>query len=218
MAYSQKRQWSRGCNIAGAIRLGVGTTRKPVTLDQLRALYGNPNMLTQDQIDSVIAEVLAQEGGYVDNPQDPGGRTNFGVTQTTADEYDLGDVANLTTATAIKFYREWFAEHKIDQIPDLPTFGLVADAMTNHGPGVAIKWLQEALNVTADGDIGPKTLTAIGHVASAHKGWQDIYADILVLRIRFYGELASKHPYNCQWINGWLRRACSFLSPWPEWS
>ena len=41
-----------------------------------------------------------------------------------------------------------------------------------------------------------------------------IYAHILSQRIQFYGKLASEHPYNCQWINGWLRReVCTFPLP-----
>ena len=90
-------------------------------------------MLTQDQIDSVIAEVLAQEGGLEqDDPKDPSTRTNFGITQETADDYNLGDVGELTQAKAVEFYRQWFGEHKIDMIPDENTFGLVVDAMTKR--------------------------------------------------------------------------------------
>jgi lysozyme family protein len=170
-------------------------------------------VLTNEQVSDVINDILMQEGGFVDDPNDPGGATNFGITQATADEYGLGPVQNLMTNQAIKFYSIWFANLKIDQIPDFHTFALVADCCVNHGPGNGVFWLQHAIATPADGVIGPNTIAAMGKVPS----WQAVYAAILAYRIQFYGHDITRNPSQAKFADGWMIRAASFLSPWPQW-
>lgn len=118
--------------------------------------------------DDIIAFVIGLEGGYVNNPQDPGGPTNFGITQrylnrAHVDQPDLELpmlVRDLTMAQAAELYRrnEWAAVHG-DELP--PPLALLAfDMAVNEGPERAAVTLQQALGVTADGKIGPSTLAA----------------------------------------------------------
>ncbi len=172
-------------------------------------------MITESQIAQVINAILDREGGFIDDAEDPGGRTNYGITQTTADEYAAGDVALLTHARAFSIYRRMFADWHIDQVPEFHTFALVADSCVNHGSGRAIKWLQESLGIVDDGVIGPQTLQALDANAGLPRGSEALYASILALRIEFYGELIHAHAYNAKWAHGWLNRAASFLRPWP---
>lgn len=172
-------------------------------------------MITESQIAQVINAILDREGGFVNDPGDAGGKTNYGITQATADDMGLGDVSDLTTAQAFSAYRRMFADWRIDQMPEFHTFALVADSCVNHGSGHAIKWLQQALGIVDDGIIGPQTLQALEAVDKVPRGSEALYASILSLRIAFYGSIIGSHPYNARWANGWLRRAVSFLRPWP---
>lgn len=167
-------------------------------------------MLTPSDIDDVIDNILIEEGAdFTNDPLDRGGATKFGVTQALADDYKHGDVRNLTHVGAVAFYRRWFADHKIDQITDVSLFHLVADSFTNHGAH-GIMFLQTALLVTADGQIGPKTLSMlrISHV-------DQVYARTLAERFRFYAHIVHNDPSQARFINGWVNRAAGFLAPWP---
>lgn len=171
-------------------------------------------MLTDSQIAQVIGDILEREGGYVDRPDDPGGATNFGITQSTADEFGIGSVKNMTRDNAISVYKALFHEWGIYAIADYYVFALVADCCVNHGSGRGVRWLQRALGIVDDGVIGPQTEQALDAVAAAPRGWQSIYASVLFLRIQFYGVLLGEPRYSV-FASGWLNRAASFLRPWP---
>lgn len=101
--------------------------------------------------------VLSYEGGLVDNPADPGGLTNFGISSRS---YPSVDIRNLTRADAESIYRRdyWDAIHG-DELPG-PLAVAVFDSAVNQGAGTAKRMLQIALKVTVDGVIGPKTIKA----------------------------------------------------------
>jgi lysozyme family protein len=116
--------------------------------------------------DTCLAHVLASEGGFVNNPKDPGGITNLGCTKTTWEIFvghpvSEADMRNLTKDDVKPLYKRKYW----DQVSgDLLPAGLdyaVFDAAINSGPGRAAKWLQEVVGVVADGSIGPATLKAI---------------------------------------------------------
>jgi lysozyme family protein len=110
--------------------------------------------------------VLQFEGGYVNNPDDPGGPTNLGVTQATLSTYlgrqaAIAEVKALTPATVAPIYRLKFWDHVSgDQLPigvDLAVF----DFGVHSGPKRGIIGLQRALGGLADdGNLGPLTLAA----------------------------------------------------------
>jgi lysozyme family protein len=116
--------------------------------------------------DTCLAHVLASEGGYVNNPQDPGGMTNLGCTKTTWELFvghpvSEADMRNLTPADVAPLYkRKYWDAVSGDLLPEGLDYA-VFDAAINSGPGRAAKWLQETVGVTADGSIGPATLKAI---------------------------------------------------------
>lgn len=104
-----------------------------------------------------LAEVLGHEGGYVNDPHDPGGETNMGISRRS---YPHENIKGMTRARAATIYRRdyWDAV----QGDDLPAgLDLVAfDPAVNSGVSRGAKWLQTALGVSADGKIGPATLAA----------------------------------------------------------
>jgi hypothetical protein len=112
-----------------------------------------------------LATVLRHEGGFVNDPQDPGGATNLGITAATLAAWrgapvTAEEVRALTEEEAREIYRaRYWNRLRCDDLPaglDLQVF----DIGVNAGPGVAAKLLQRAVGVAADGAIGPVTLAA----------------------------------------------------------
>jgi lysozyme family protein len=120
----------------------------------------------KDNFEQCLALVLKEEGGYVNDPRDPGGRTNYGVTQKTWESY-VGhpvtetDMVNLTIEDVTPLYKEQYWD-KIngDELPYGVDYA-VFDMAVNSGVTRAAKILQQVCNVAADGQIGPETLAAI---------------------------------------------------------
>lgn len=104
-----------------------------------------------------LAVTLKHEGGYVNDPHDPGGETNLGISKRS---YPKEDIHGMTRKRAAAIYRRdfWDAVNG-DDLPaglDLVAF----DAAVNSGVMRGSKWVQQALGVKADGRIGPVSLAA----------------------------------------------------------
>ena len=110
--------------------------------------------------------VLVHEGGYVNDPRDPGGRTNMGVTQRAWESYlnrsvTEAEMRGLTREAIKPFYKAMYWDKlKGDQLPAGVDYAAY-DLAVNSGVGRAAKYLQEIAGVVADGAIGPKSLEAI---------------------------------------------------------
>ena len=115
---------------------------------------------------NAFALMLKSEGGYVNNPADPGGRTNLGVTQATWESWvgrpsDEAEMRSLTADKVESLYKKkyWDAVRG-DELPVGLDY-LVFDFGVNAGPGRAIKVMQSAVGVTPDGGFGPMTMAAV---------------------------------------------------------
>lgn len=145
------------------------------------------------------------EGGYVDNPHDPGGATNHGVTQRVYDAWretqglPLRSVREIELPETESIYRHmyWHPAH-CDQMPDSLAI-CHFDFAVNHGVTGAAKVLQEAAGVTADGIIGPATLAAI-------EGTLGITAKYLDARAQWYRDDVVRNPAQGEFLDGWLNR------------
>ena len=151
---------------------------------------------------TAFAALLKHEGGYVNHPQDPGGRTNLGVTQRVWEEWIChpateADMRALTPGQVEPLYRKrYWNKVRGDDLPagvDLAVF----DYAVNSGPGRAAKTLQEVVGVAADGAIGPKTMAAIR--AADAKATVDRFCD---LRLAFLRGLPTWPTFG----KGWERR------------
>lgn len=124
---------------------------------------------------AIVSAVFAVEGGFSDNPADPGGATNHGVTEKVARENGYsGDMRELPREFAEQVYTQGYIEKPgFDRvIASSPALGhKLVDAGVNTGQARAARWLQEALNqlsrggrdyprVAVDGQVGPQTLQA----------------------------------------------------------
>ncbi len=153
---------------------------------------------------------LRFEGGYVNDPDDPGGATNKGITQATYDLWRTRDglptkavrLISGPEVTAI-YHREYWVKGKCDAMP-WPMSMCHFDACVNHGPKNAAKLLQRALAVADDGQIGPITLHAVEHAEIA-----PTLNLMLWKRLEFYEAIARRRRASRKFVFGWLARVNS---------
>lgn len=141
--------------------------------------------------------VIGHEGGYSNDPKDPGGETKYGISKRS---YPRVDIGALTLEGAHRIYRAdfWDKIHGDDLDPGL---ALVAfDAAVNNGVGQAVRWLQRALGVKEDGVIGPVTLNAL-----AKADPQKVLIELHASRIFMMAGLSTWKHFG----RGWSRRLAS---------
>ena len=152
--------------------------------------------------DQSFERLLGHEGGYVSDPRDPGGETNWGITVTVAraEGYN-GSMRDLPRDTAKAIYKaKYWAPVRADELPDSVRFD-VFDAAVNHGVNQSSKWLQRAAGANPDGVIGAQT------VAAARLAGPLIAAAFNGYRLQFYTDLNTWPTFG----KGWARRVASNL-------
>jgi len=171
----------------------------------------------------IIAAVVTVEGGFVDNPNDPGGATNHGITEQVArDNGFVGRMQDLSQAEAINVYAQqyierpgyaplveidfWFAEE-------------IIDAGVNAGPSRASRWAQESLNhynrggqdyrdIAEDGRFGTGSITA--YRALQRKRGKKTACELMVKAVdakqaQHYMRLAGSNSKFETFMPGWMR-------------
>jgi lysozyme family protein len=182
-------------------------------------------------VESIAAEIVRREGGYVNDPDDPGGATNHGVTIHTMrrlgldlnqdGKVDTADVRMLTQAQALEIYvRHYFEQPKIHLLP-APLHATVFDMQVNAGNN-AVRILQRVLGlfgfpVKDDGAIGPVTVNA---AEAAMDRAPDHLADAYgIARRNYYYAIGDRRPASRKYARrqdggkgGWIVRAEEFIS------
>lgn len=180
----------------------------------------------------IAQDIVAREGGFVNDPDDPGGATNFGVTihtlrrlglDVTGDGVvDVADVRALNQEQAVEiFLTHYYARPRIGEMPEAVQASLF-DMYVNAG-GNAVKILQRLLrdmgyDVSVDGAIGPQTLHAARDAAIPRpEALRDAYG---VARRNYYFRLADRRPASRKYARsssgdkgGWIKRAEEFMAP-----
>lgn len=158
---------------------------------------------TSVTFDVAFERLVGHEGGYVNHPDDPGGETNWGITQRTAREAGyLGSMRELTREQAREIYRTaYWQRARCDEFDGAIAFQLF-DAAVNHGIGNAIRFLQRAVGVADDGVIGPVTMAAVKSMTVT-----DVLARFNAARLRFYTSLSTWPSFG----RGWARRVAGNL-------
>ena len=145
--------------------------------------------------------MLASEGGYVNHPDDPGGRTNLGVTQATWENWigrksDEAEMRSLTPAKVEPLYKKKYWDAVLgDELPtgiDYLTF----DFAVNAGVGRSIKTLQAAVSVAADGWLGPITMAAVQATDPT-----ELIEQFSQTKKGFYRSLAQFPIFGTGWLN-----------------
>ncbi|SVB23091.1 uncharacterized protein METZ01_LOCUS175945 [marine metagenome] len=152
--------------------------------------------------DEIIEVTLEHEGGYVHDPKDLGGETNFGIA---GRFYPDVDIKNLTKEQAKDIYKkDYWDKNKVDDLPDNLKH-IFFDMAVNQGRGSAVKILQRAINgkggkLTVDGGFGPGTKAALA------KHTPEL-ARVRCYRVKYYMDLVARKPEQERFLFGWFRRA-----------
>jgi lysozyme family protein len=165
-----------------------------------------PPVTHPDRFNAALKIVLKHEGGYVNHPKDPGGRTNLGVTQRvweawTGKPATETEMRGLTVDMVAPLYRKKYWD-KV-RAPELPA-GLdlhVFDFGVNAGPARAIRYLQMMVGSSPDGIWGPATKRALGNYVQQY-GAAKAIARYGELREQYYRQLRTFPTFG----RGWLRR------------
>jgi len=165
-----------------------------------------PPVTHPDRFSAALKVVLKHEGGYVNHPKDPGGRTNLGVTQRVWEAWSgkpatETEMRGLTVDMVAPLYRKKYWD-KV-RAPELPA-GLdlhVFDFGVNAGPARAIRYLQMMVGTNPDGIWGPATKRALGNYVQQYGAAKAItrYGE---LREDYYRQLRTFPTFG----RGWLRR------------
>jgi lysozyme family protein len=146
--------------------------------------------------------VLKSEGGYVNHPSDPGGRTNLGVTQAVWEEWvghpvSENDMKALTADKVAPMYEmKYWRTSYCEKLP-VGVSLLVFSMAVNSGSGRAVKLLQRCLGLLEDGVIGPKTMAKIQKLSAV-----DLVERYSATRKAFYEGLKTFPVFG----KGWLAR------------
>lgn len=157
--------------------------------------------------------ILGHEGGFTNDPIDPGGPTNFGISLRTLKEInpnaDIDTIKNLNLEQAIDYYRkQWWEKYHFGFIFDLKLATKIFDLGVNIGAEKAVKLFQMAINsigndhIELDGKIGKITISASNCLPS-----NQLLAKYQQLAKEFYLSLMEKNPKLIKYKNGWLNRA-----------
>ena len=145
--------------------------------------------------------MLKSEGGYVNNPADPGGMTNLGVTKATWEnwvgrESDEAEMRGLTPEKVEPLYKKKFFDAvRGDELPVGLDY-LLFDFAVNAGAGRAIKTLQSAVGVTPDGGFGPMTMAAVQAIDP-----KELIERFSQAKEDFYRSLPTFATFGRGWLN-----------------
>lgn len=142
--------------------------------------------------------LIGNEGGFVDNPKDPGGATKYGITERVARAHGYtGPMRDLALSTAYAIAKsEYWTPSGCEHLDDRLAFQ-VLDGAYNSGVSQSVKWLQHAAGTAQDGDFGPATLRAVNAL-----GVNVLIMRYLAHRLSFMADLKTWPDFG----RGWARR------------
>ena len=179
--------------------------RPPIVTTDLTTLGGVP--FSSNILAIALKFTLLWEGGFVNNPLDPGGATNRGITQFTYDVYRINQhlpirsVVNIAEEEVQDIYYSMYWKPSQAELAVEPLAVVLFDTAVNFGVGGAIEFLQEALGIGADGIFGPVTREAFlenNNKTTAEK--------MVAGRIVYRHQRVSSNSSQDIFLQGWLNR------------
>lgn len=153
----------------------------------------------------LMGHILEVEGGLVNDPDDPGGITNYGITLKALSAYRKRictpqDIIDLKPEEATDIYvQDYYTPFNGDKIESDFKVLCIFDKAVNSGVDAAVKVAQKIVNVIIDGDCGFKTYTAINAVSD-----RIFCREYLQAMQRGYFEIVEKRPASQKFLKGWV--------------
>jgi len=170
-------------------------------LKLIKAIFIKKEIGVKDmEFNDVIDKVLEHEGGYVNDPSDPGGETKYGVSKRA---YPDVDIKNLTLEDAKDIYKkDYWSKYRCNELPE-DLRHVYFDMCVNMGAGRATKIMQETANAKGadlkiDGGMGPKTIGAMQNVELNR---------VRAYRVKYYATLIERKPDLAKFYYGWFKRS-----------
>lgn len=167
-----------------------------------------PESFTFSDFDRAFDEIIGLEGGYVHDPDDYGGETNWGISKRS---YPDVDIKNLTLRGAKAIYlRDYWNRMRLPDVIDQDIAMELFEQGVNMGTSTAIMNLQKSLNIVdgpvdVDGVIGPQTLDAVNQIDTAEE--KDALLKCLNgLQFGHYIDIVENNPSQKKFLVGWLKR------------
>lgn len=158
-----------------------------------------------DNFEQIITNVLKNEGGYINDPTDMGGETNFGISKRS---YPDVDIKNLTSDQAKTIYKfDFWDKQQYNNIDNIIIAAKIFDLSVNMGASKANILIQRALRsvgrkVNEDGILGIATLNAINVTSST-----ELLAALRSEAAGYYRSIVASKKEQSKYLNGWLNRA-----------
>ena len=157
-------------------------------------------MIDDERYVRFFKRLMKYEGGYVNDPDDPGGETKFGISKRA---YPDEDIANMSEARAMQiYYEDYYKKVNADKLPERIAWQ-VFDFGVNAGVARSTRMIQRLVGAYPDGKIGPTTIALVNR----YKGEFSLHILFMSARIRYYLDLTEKNIRNMKYLRGWLLRA-----------
>lgn len=157
-----------------------------------------------------INKVLAHEGGFVNDPLDRGGATNYGIIQAVYEKFigkkvTTDEMKNMPKGNAIAIYKkEYWDKVGGDKIKYYSVAYALFDQAVNRGVSTVNKQVQKVLNLPQDGIMGSKTIEALNKVPE-----KDFLNQFLLMSKQSYESIVDRNPSQEKFLKGWLNRLSS---------
>ena len=172
--------------------------------------------------EKAVQKTLQLEGGYVNDPADPGGPTKYGITEATARAHGyIGDMCDLPLDLAKKIYKESYWDvARLDEVDSQLIAENIFDCNVNCGVLVGGRLLQETLNclntdpsgrqmypeIYVDGIIGPNTLKTLRRALQCRRDMESLIVTLFnCLRANRYVNIIRSRPSSRKFMIGWLK-------------
>jgi lysozyme family protein len=170
--------------------------------------------------DYAVKKTLSFEGKFSNDPNDRGGKCNYGITEDTLKEainkgiIENKEIENITVEDAINIYKVFYWNSiKLDQIKDMYVASEMFDTAVNMGTFSAIRITQRALkylgeNIDIDGEIGPITISLINKWCT--KDRKILFIVMNCFQFIKYKEIIENDPTQQKFAYGWVKRIQQF--------
>jgi lysozyme family protein len=171
-------------------------------------------MITAQVIDNVLNGIITSEGGFVDDPTDHGGATNYGITLNTLraqDGYEgatIDTIKSLDVEVAKLIYTQTYVKPYVI-LSNPIVFKFIVNSAVQHGLSGANRIIQRALGLRIDGVLGKETQ---GKLLCNEASPTQFLSNLVAARLRYYTAIVDRDPAQSKFMKGWANRVAQDLS------